>query len=312
VIAADVSTGSQRTVAGCKDGCRLITRFDVSADGGWIAYHLVMCGEKEECRPSDPTGGLWVVGAEGEPRLVLPTPRVLVDGVDPSFRWSPTGAQLAYSDVDELILLDPTTWDRTRIAVAGGTISRISWGPDGRSIAYAVEQPSTGNGDAASSGVFVVRSGRQPHQVTDTLGTVGIGWSPDGRSLVLDVSESDRSVIEVIAADGSEKRILVEGSTSDGPGAPVWSPDGSRIAFIRTLNGGLSVEVWVIGADGRGEVRLGLATGLSWRDGPVWSPDSQLVAWSSAAPGRWVAADADRGGSAQSIDWLQVERWRQG
>ena len=40
MIAADVATGAQRTVAGCEAGCRLLTPFDASADGGWIAYHL--------------------------------------------------------------------------------------------------------------------------------------------------------------------------------------------------------------------------------------------------------------------------------
>ena len=119
-------------------------------------------------------------------------------------------------------------------------------------------------------------------------------------------------MIEVVAADGSETRVLAESSTSGAPGAPVWSPDGSRIAFTRTSSEGFSVEVWVIGADGRGEVRLGLATGGSWGEGPVWSPDSQRVAWSSVAPGRWVAAKADAGGSAQPIDRFEAERWRQG
>ena len=84
VIAADVSTGAQRTIAGCKDGCRLIMPVDSSADGGWIAYHLANC-EEGECGPTDPQGGLWVVGANG-------TPRFVAEGfLDTPWSWSPDG-----------------------------------------------------------------------------------------------------------------------------------------------------------------------------------------------------------------------------
>ena len=307
VLAVDVSTGARRGVDGCKGSCGAMSRFSTSADRGWIAYHLWSC---EECRPVEPESGLWVAGAGSQARLVLP-------GDPPSWSWSPTGAQLAYSDVDELILLDPTTWEHTPIAIAGGTIYEIAWGPDGRSIAYSVEPPSTGTQDDASSGVFVLRSGGEPQRVSGARGVDGIGWSPDGRSLVFERIDSDQRVIEVVAADGSEKRVLVESSTSGSPGAPVWSPDGSRVAFTRTSRDGATfgLEYWVIGRDGRNEMRLSDgAIGPYPGDGgsPVWSPDSQLVAWSAAAGGRWLATDADGGGTWQQVDRLEVERWRQG
>lgn len=307
VIAADVATGVQRTVAGCETGCRLLTPFDVSADGGWIAYHLANCDEGE-CGPADPQGGLWVVGADDPPRFVA-------EGfLDSPWSWSPTGAQLAYADHDELILLDPTTWEHTRIATAAGTISTIAWGPDSRSIAYSVASPATGASDAGSLGVFVVRSGEEPRRITDALGINGIQWSPDGSSFVLDRVMSDRSVIEVVAADGSDERVLVEGPTFEGPGLPVWSPDGTRIAFVRTPGepGNFTVEFWVIGAEGGDEVRVGIGDADTWAGGPVWSPDSRLVAWASGFGSDWVAIDANGGASPQPIDRLEAERWKQG
>ena len=114
VIAADVATGEERTgAAGCKAGCRLLTPFDASGVFGWIAYYLAHC-EEGECEPTDPQGGLWVVGAQDQPRYVA-------DGfMDTPWSWSPTGAQLAYADADALILLDPTTWEHTRIATVRG------------------------------------------------------------------------------------------------------------------------------------------------------------------------------------------------
>ena len=165
-----------------------------------------------------------------------------------------------------------------------------------------------------SFGVFVLRSGGEPQRVSESLGTEGIRWSPDGGSLLLDRIESDRSVIEVVQADGSDERVLVEGPMDEGPGAPVWSPDGSRIAFVRTPGepGNFALEFWVIGADGRGEVRVGIGDVDTWAGGPVWSPDSQRIAWASRFGNGWVAADAEGGGPPRPIDRLVAERWRQG
>ncbi len=152
VLAVDVSTGARRAVDGCPGRCGVMSQFDASADRGWVAYHLRSC---EECRPVEPESGLWVVGAGTQARLVLQG--------DTSWSWSPTGAQLAYADVDELILLDPATWEHIPIATATGTISEIAWGPDGRSIAYSSEDPrSSGTADVGSSGVFVLRSAGNP------------------------------------------------------------------------------------------------------------------------------------------------------
>ncbi len=306
VLAVDVSTGARRAVDGCKGSCGAMSQFTTSADRGWVAYHLWSC---EECRPVEPESGLWVAGAGTQARLVLPG--------DTAWSWSPTGAQLAYADVDELILLDPTTWEHTRIVTAAGTIGTLAWGPDGRSIAYSVEPPFTGASDPSSFGVIVLRSGGEPVQVSYASKVEGIVWSPDGSSLLLARVMSDRSLIEVVAADGSVGRVLVEGPKHEGPGAPVWSPDGSRIAFTRTSRYGETtrVEYWAIGRDGTNEVRLSDGTiGTYPGDGgsPVWSPDSQLVAWSAAAESRWLATDADGGGPSQQVRRLEVERWRQG
>lgn len=306
VIAGDVATGEQRTVAGCKVGCRLLAPFEASGDRGWIAYHLANC-EEGECGPTDPKGGLWIVGAHDPPRHVA-------DGFrDSPWSWSPTGAQLAYADDDELILLDPTTWERTRIATAARTIQNIAWGPDGRSIAYSVEPPSTGASEPGSFGVMVLRSGGEPEQVSDAAGVEGMVWSPDGSSLLLDQVLSGRSLIQVVPMDGSGGRVLVEGSMHEGPGAPAWSPDGSRIAFIRTPRDGegYSIEIWVIDADGQDRTRLGIGDSQTWGGGPVWSPDSRRVAWASGFGNDWVAVDAD-GGVPQPIDRLEAERWIQG
>ena len=57
---------------------------------------------------------------------------------------------------------------------------------------------------------------------------------------------------------------------------PAWSPDGGRLAFVRTV--GLASEIWGVDADGSDPRRLtrGVRTasgGYSHDRSPTWSPD---------------------------------------
>jgi TolB protein len=60
---------------------------------------------------------------------------------------------------------------------------------------------------------------------------------------------------------------------------PAWSPDGSKIAFVRFREGGAGI--WVVNADGTGERRI--TDGGPDVDGtdlaPAWSPDGSRIAF---------------------------------
>ncbi len=64
---------------------------------------------------------------------------------------------------------------------------------------------------------------------------------------------------------------------------PVWSPDGSKIAWVRypqeTCNCGPS-DVWVMNADGTG--RHNLTNDRADISGPTWSPDGSQIAFTWA------------------------------
>ncbi len=79
-------------------------------------------------------------------------------------------------------------------------------------------------------------------------------------------------VVTVSGPDLSGPFRLVPGSD------PVWSPDGTRIAFSRTSEDG-STGIWVMNADGSGEHRLTVnRRGLD--EQPSWSPDGRTIVFS--------------------------------
>ncbi len=57
--------------------------------------------------------------------------------------------------------------------------------------------------------------------------------------------------------------------------APVWSPDGSQIAFVSDRDGDQQSELYVINADGGDLRRVTPGSGV-YRD-PFWSPDGQSL-----------------------------------
>jgi dipeptidyl aminopeptidase/acylaminoacyl peptidase len=71
--------------------------------------------------------------------------------------------------------------------------------------------------------------------------------------------------------DGRNPRRLTTAAALDG--SPAVSPDGHRVAFVRS-SGGFD-QIWVIGVDGSGAVQL--TTGNA--EQPAWSPDGSSIAY---------------------------------
>ena len=112
-------------------------------------------------------------------------------------------------------------------------------------------------------------------------------WSPDGTQVAFDAETGGGNEIWVINADGTETELIVAGTRdcaiSCGEVAePAWSPDGSKIAFVRFKLGasGLeagAIEVQDIASGDRHVVfRAPLNTAL---DDPRWSSDGRAIAF---------------------------------
>jgi Tol biopolymer transport system component len=146
-------------------------------------------------------------------------------------------------------------------------------------------------------------------------------WSPDGTHIAFvrqhdDTGNNSYAVnVWVMNADGSGQHNL----TPNDPNAttrvdeldPAWSPDGSKIAFIRRDNGNPfccpvipeSVDVWTMNADGTNKQNITNTPQGPEESGPAWSPDGTKIAYSRFdASGRDIyTVNADGSGNGQQL-----------
>jgi TolB protein len=74
-------------------------------------------------------------------------------------------------------------------------------------------------------------------------------WSPDGTRLIFQSAveaSAEGSDLATCGADGSDLVMLTQ--TSSNELTPIWSPDGSTIAFVADYDGGY--DLYVMDADG--------------------------------------------------------------
>ncbi len=101
-----------------------------------------------------------------------------------------------------------------------------------------------------------------------------------------------QSEVWVMDADGRRQTRLIEAGADAALANPVWSPDGSRIAFVRFT--GLErgsptqeADIWVADADGDNAHVLVGDPGWQWF--PRWSPDGTWIAYTDEATGGpWI------------------------
>jgi Tol biopolymer transport system component len=110
-------------------------------------------------------------------------------------------------------------------------------------------------------------------------------WSPDGAQIAFDAGTGGGNEIWVVNADGTNAAAIVRRSTdcaiSCGDVAlPAWSPDGSKIAFVRFQLGASGLEAAVIevqdiaSGDRRVVYRVPSKTALNY---PRWSSDGRSI-----------------------------------
>jgi sugar lactone lactonase YvrE len=208
--------------------------------------------------------------------------------------WSPDGSRLAYVDTrsgfvpgnpscrvqfcSSIHTMRSDGTHRLQLThpafLAGDVAPR--WSPDGRRIAawrdYWIVPPPRARliiMDADGRHQRVVQKVRYGSEVTPQ-----VDWAPDGSRLVIQTLRDRHPALDVVDADGSDRRTL----TVNEAYGPRWSPDGTRIAYFSSMDG---PGIYVTGVDGQNTNKV-VATAVG--SGTLtWSPDGRQLAFAYAS-----------------------------
>jgi Tol biopolymer transport system component/DNA-binding winged helix-turn-helix (wHTH) protein len=170
-----------------------------------------------------------------------------------------------------------------------------TWSPDGRQIAFARFQSN----DQKSLYVIPALGGSERRVYTASFtkwsapSTNGeprycnkMDWSPDGNSLIFSesVDKDTKTRLTLLSLSDLTARPFTSPRNQESDCSPVFSPDGTTVAFARSLLSGFLSDVFLMQVVGGQPLRL--TTGNSGGDA-AWTQDGSEIVFASPAKGFW-------------------------
>jgi Tol biopolymer transport system component/DNA-binding winged helix-turn-helix (wHTH) protein len=229
---------------------------------------------------------------------------------DPAF--SPDGNQVAFAFGAEkdkcgiyTVMVDG---DKPLRLTNGRGDAFPTWSPDGRRVAF---YRFSEHGTAIYTVPALGGTEQRLHTGFSGPWAIGLDWSPDGKVLAFSESQEDknRAWITLLSLADSAIHPLTSPSNQEYDSAPAFSPDGSRVVFIRGIVAGVVSDLYVVSATGGTPNQL--TFDKTWIFGsPTWSPDGREIVFSSARGGLgalWRVSAS--GGTPRPVEGVGVIAW---
>jgi dipeptidyl aminopeptidase/acylaminoacyl peptidase len=233
-----------------------VAMVQVSPDGRRVAYCVtepVMTEDRSEFLTQ-----IWMANADGSGSFQFT--RGEKSSSNP--RWSPDGLWIAFvserSGKNNVWLIRADGGEAEMLTDVKSGVGGFAWAPDGASIAFSMPDPPSeqeekdqkAKNDARVIGegtkmthLWLVPVGkdttgkRESRRLTKGDFTVGSwDWSPDGRTIVFDHTPTpvadDWIKSDISAVDVASGAIKAFASTGAAESDPLFSPDGTRVAFL--------------------------------------------------------------------------------
>jgi Tol biopolymer transport system component len=298
-----------------------------SPDGRKIAFESRRALDGSDAPDQNSIDNIWVMNADRSGA----TPLTMMTASNSSCfypQWSPDGSKIAFESTRALDGSDASNANNTyniwvmdadgsgvtpltRLTANNASSFNPHWSPDGRKIVFhsmrALDRTDQANTNQTFN-IWLVNaddpdgSSATPLTILTANGASSVlpMWSPDGSRIAFesprvfdgsDAANTNQTYnVWLMNADGAGATplttVTASGASADFP--PVWSPDGSKIAFEakRALDGSDRVStnntsnIWVVKADGTGAAAVTRFTAPNaFIFVPAWSPDGERIAF---------------------------------
>ena len=258
-----------------------------SPDGKWIAYTVARAIEDTDKNDTD----IWMVSWDGQQHVQVTSS---AEG-ESSPRWSPDGKYLAFlssrqgAKKAQIWLLNRAGGEAIKLTDVKGGISDYAWSPDSKRFVLVVEDPDPSAADEENAKDKKDGESKTPKPIVINR-----------YYFKADVSgylRGERSHLQLFDIATKKAEPLTTGVFDEE--SPAWSPDSTRIAFIRRHGEGdvdkaPNHDLFVIDArTGAKERRL--TTTTADEGGRLsWSPDGRTIAYVLGDELKYSAYDQNR------------------
>ena len=239
----------------------------ISPDGGWVAYTVNSTSLEDDSSETR----IWMASTTDD--TVLPMTGEGSSAGNP--QWSPDGRYLSFTasrndGESQVWALDRRGGEAVQLTHVEQGVSDYAWSPDSSRLALMIRDPeeeSEGeDGEEEEARPWVIDRLQFKRDYTGYL---------DRRRTHLFVQD---------VAPGAEPEAMQITSGDYDDSDPVWSPDGSLIAFVSNRteepDANDNTDIWVVAADNpdAGATLLQITSNPGSDTSPAWSPDGLTIA----------------------------------